>query len=412
MHAPWTLAAATLALLLGTVAPPGRAEEPEEPTTPVATLGRFLARKDWLSRALAAKELSGRSEDGVVASLATALATEEDPRVVALLLRGLRGRPHGDLLCEAPPEAIDRLVPLARDDNPVVSTDALEVLSRVPPSPLPGLPEYVSWWARNRRTRRTAGAAERARRDAARSLPARGPDETVTVPSADDSRFDLLDRVSRRGLEVVICLDSTGSMAEEIAQAKATVKAMTARLRALAPRFRVGLVTYDDDARLLLALSPDEGALAAEIDGVYAIGGGDTEEGVDRAVLLAIRQDRSGWSAGASRSIVVVGDAPPHEEDVPRLLGALRRARADEAYESPLRVDTLSASGGEADRDGYVPHFREIARAGGGSAVRLSAGRSLADEIVASSFGPAWRERVHELLRDLAALEAAAPAKR
>jgi Mg-chelatase subunit ChlD len=389
----------------------GEDEPAADPPAPLSSLAKFLERPDWLSRALAAKELGRRSEDGVIAAVCGRLLVETEPRVVAVLLRALRGRAREDVLAETTPELVDRLIPLARDENPRVAESALEVLARLPPAPVEGgLEGYVSWWIRNRKAYRTSSEAALARRAASRPAPVPPkPGETVTVPTADLRRYGLLDRIHREGLEVVICIDSTGSMAEEIAEAKATVEALVRRMRLLAPRFRVGLVSYDDEARLLLPLSSEERALGEELEDVFALGGGDTEEGVDRAVFLALRQERVGWSARAARSIVIVGDAPPHDEDVPRLYGALRRAREDEAYELPVRVDTISAGGGEiVDPDGFVRHFREIARRGGGTAVRLSAARSLARSIVASAFGPAWHDTVLELLSDLDAFEAAA----
>jgi hypothetical protein len=383
-------------------------DAPEAAPPPLSALERFLRRPDWLSRTLAAKELGRRSEDGVIAAVGKALVSEQDERVTAALLLALRGRAAVDLVAEAPPEAIDRLIPLARDGGPVVARAALEVLARLSPNAPPGdeLASYVSWWVRARKTWRAEAAAAQARRVVRPSAPL-APGETVTVPTGDDrSRYAVLERVHREGLEVMICLDSTASMGSVIEQAKASVASLVRRLRDLAPRFRVGLVTYDDAARLQVALTTDEGALEARLARVVAEGGGDAEEGVDRAVALALRQDASGWSSRALRAIVVVGDAPPHEDDLPALATAIRRARADPLYDAAVRVDTISC-GSDGEPDGLVPHFRSIARLGGGSAVRLSASRSLAWEIVAAAFGPEWREAVLDLLADLDELDRA-----
>ena len=74
-------------------------------------------------------------------------------------------------------------------------------------------------------------------------------------------RYEDLDRIQREGLDVVICLDSTGSMGDVIDAAKASIADIVRRMRDLAPRVRVGLITYDDSAYLKLSLTPDEGAL-------------------------------------------------------------------------------------------------------------------------------------------------------
>jgi len=61
---------------------------------------------------------------------------------------------------------------------------------------------------------------------------------------------------------------------------------------------------------------------------VEADGGGDEEEGVDKAVLLALRPDRVAWSQKALRVVLVVGDAPPHEDDVPGFLAVVQHAQS------------------------------------------------------------------------------------
>jgi Mg-chelatase subunit ChlD len=204
---------------------------------------------------------------------------------------------------------------------------------------------------------------------------------------------------------MVVCLDQTGSMEPVHEAARAGILRLLRRLKGLAPRLRLGLVTYDDEAFLRLPLTADEALAERTLKAVPSTGGGDEEEGVDKAVLTALRSPLMGWSRKAQRVVVVVGDAPPHEDDVHAVLAGIRRARDDPLFEVPVRVDTISALEG-VPADERVPRFREIAEAGRGSALRLERASDLVEVLLLSSFGPTWREPIAELLRDLAVLEA------
>jgi hypothetical protein len=252
-------------------------------------------------------------------------------------------------------------------------------------------------------TRRAAAAA------AARRSAAAAGDEPRTASVPPLARYGDVERIAREGLEVMVCLDETGSMDPVIEAAKSGVARIVSRLRSLAPRFRVGLVTYDDGARLRVPLTADEAALSKAFRRVVAAGGGDEPEGVDKAIALAAAQRVSGWSGKAVRVVLVVGDAPPHEEDVASMMKFVDEARDDPLYDRPLRIDTISTNlEGDGGPDGLVPWFRAIAARGRGTAVRLGRPDDLALELVASCFGPEWRDAVRDLARDLDAFEAAA----
>ena len=225
------------------------------------------------------------------------------------------------------------------------------------------------------------------------------PDETVTVPA--DRNTDLYDYVAelrRDGLEVCIVMDATGSMGQVIGRARNRAASLVKRLAWLVPRFRAGLVTYDDAARLRVALTTNGEALEEAFSKLVATGGGDWEEGVDKGIALALRQDRLAWSANAWRVILVIGDAPPHMGDVQPLLRRLVRARADPLYAHSVIVSTVSTY------DGGVDHFEAIATAGGGIHVTLGDTRRLEAELVALSFGAAFRDRVQPWLDEVALL--------
>ena len=383
---------------------------PERPVE-VAAFRPWLSHEDWLCRALAAGELSHRSDDGTIRILTSAAARETDVRVLSVLLRALVGRGRDDLLAEGGVDLGDRLVPLLKHEHPTIRARALAILSTLAPVRLGDQPEaYLLWWDRGRSGLALEAALVTERRVAVKgagSTLAEG--ETHTFAAAAMAKYENLDRIHRYGLELVICLDSTGSMGGVIEPAKRNLITLIERLRRLAPRLRVGLVTYDDEARLRSSLTTDEKALERDFKKVFAAGGDDYEEGVDKAIAVALRQDKVAWSSKASRVIVVVGDAPPHDDDVSPMLKAVGRSRADGAFECPVRLDTISTNlGAGGDPDGLVPYFRALAAAGHGAALKLSETKDLAVELVMSAFGPTWREPIRALLAEMDAFDGAA----
>jgi Mg-chelatase subunit ChlD len=396
----------------------GKPPPPERPETPPdpRAFAPWLEDEDWVCRALAAHELQRRDEEGATAVLAAALARETEPKAAAFLLKALAGRARDDLLVEGGPALVDGVLPWIAHAHPVLRSRALAVLEPLPPVRLGTEPSrYLAWWPKGREgleAERALATERRAAAKAATKGPAPlAPDEAETRDVRAIPRWRDLERIRREGLEVVVALDQTGSMGEVIGAAKANVRELLRRLRSIAPKVRVGLVTYDDAAYVRALLTTDEDELERALKRVEAAGGEDYEEGVDKAIRLAAKQEKVAWSRKAQRVVVVVGDAPPHEDDFEPLLRAIAAARADPDFDAPLRVDTVStAQGSEVDADGLVPHFAAIARAGHGSALRLRSTRDLVAELVTSSFGPSWRDAVKALLEEVDAFERAAPA--
>ncbi len=386
-----------VALLLGEV--PARAESPPPPVVPVHAslkdLRPWLRHEDWTVRSIAAYELRRRTAPGVVYLAARLLVNEQHPYVAACALGALRGRPRRDLVMEGGTDLADAVVRFSRHEHPTVQTYAREILCVIPPVKLgDNVALYEGWWKRGRkaleREQRQMLAEAAKAKQAAPETP-KGSSSVQTTPGKKDEHFyERLELMRKHGLELCIVLDHTGSMGPYIGAAKRQAVWLLRKLRAYIPQFRAGLVTYDDAARLRIALTQDAEALEKAFRKVGAGGGGDYEEGVDKGIRLALKQGRMAWSQRAYRVIVVVGDAPPHEGDVPRLLRTIQKAREDILYDRPVVVHTVSTS------TMPVLHFPQIALAGGGQHVALSHAGALVQELVLLTFGGADRERIKE----------------
>ncbi|MGE0190639.1 MAG: VWA domain-containing protein [Planctomycetota bacterium] len=394
-----------LALLVLAACPPcarraGAGEPPpaaSDPTDggPLARLAPWLVHEDWSMRSLAAFDLRRRTEPEVVRWATKGLRVARHPYADALLLEALDGRPREELVREGGADLAETLIARVDDPHPRVREGARRVAARMPPLQVPPEAERLrAWWARGRNalevehTRLVAEHARALAEAAAREKPpAAGAANSVETTTFDDDFYEYMARARRDGLELVIVLDHTGSMASVIGAAKAQARRLVERLRGYVPGFRAGLVTYDDAPRLRLPLTTDPEAVEKAFRRVGAGGGGDYEEGVDKGLFMALRQEQLGWSRRAQRVCVVLGDAPPHDADVVRLLRVLQDARMDPMFDHPLIVHTVSSA------DAPVPYFDQIARAGGGRATELRGAGRLVEELVALTFGA--RDRKH-----------------
>lgn len=156
---------------------------------------------------------------------------------------------------------------------------------------------------------RTLGVAVRKGSMQSRALLMRGQSNAVQVRlgavAAQPVRLDL-----------VFLIDATGSMGDEIAKLKASMRAMAQQIAQLPgqPDICWGLVSYRDrgDAYVTRThdFTDDLGAFQQQLASVQAYGGGDTPEALNEALHEAVH--RLSWRQQAARMVVLVADAPPH----------------------------------------------------------------------------------------------------
>lgn len=165
-------------------------------------------------------------------------------------------------------------------------------------------------------------------------------DFTIDRPAAAVNKLDLM-----------LVVDTTGSMGDEIrylqAELGSIVESLRARHRGL--DIRIGFVFYrdvgDDYVTVTLPLSKDIDGARREIARRSANGGGDTPEAMDQALIRAAGQD---WRPDAVRSLLLVADAPPHDENVGRTWLAAEHLRASRVHIVPV------AASGVEDKAEYV----------------------------------------------------------
>jgi hypothetical protein len=131
-------------------------------------------------------------------------------------------------------------------------------------------------------------------------------------------------------LEVALVLDTTGSMADELAWLTREVDDIAGAVSGRYPHVaqRWALVLYRDDGDEYVTQVTDFTSLAdfrARLSGAAASGGGDLPEAVDQAMAAAAGLS---WHGGATARLVFhVADAPQHEARGAGVATALQQLR-------------------------------------------------------------------------------------
>ena len=118
-------------------------------------------------------------------------------------------------------------------------------------------------------------------------------------------------------LDLMLVIDTTGSMGDEIRYLQAELGSILTGLRARhhGVDIRVGFVFYrdlgDDYVTQTVPLTRDFAAAQGALAQQGANGGGDYPEAMEQALIRAAGQD---WRDDAVKTMLLVADAPPHDD--------------------------------------------------------------------------------------------------
>jgi Mg-chelatase subunit ChlD len=119
-------------------------------------------------------------------------------------------------------------------------------------------------------------------------------------------------------VEVVFCLDTTGSMGGLIEGAKQKIWSISNQIASgkPTPDLKIGLVAYRDKGDVYITkvtdLTDDLDSIHDQLKGFKAEGGGDTPESVNQALDDAVNKVKWSDDPKTLRILFLVGDAPPH----------------------------------------------------------------------------------------------------
>jgi len=154
-----------------------------------------------------------------------------------------------------------------------------------------------------------------------------------------------------RKLDLMLVIDTTGSMGDEIRYLQTELAAILQSLRQRHPGLdlRIGFVFYrdvgDNYVTATVPLSGDFNAGQTALRQQGASGGGDYPEAMEQALIRAAGQQ---WRPDAVKTMLLVADAPPHDQNFGTTWLAARHLRANRVQIVPV------AASGVADKAEYA----------------------------------------------------------
>ncbi|WP_380785421.1 VWA domain-containing protein [Sphingomonas sp. R86521] len=144
-------------------------------------------------------------------------------------------------------------------------------------------------------------------------------------------------------MDLALVIDTTGSMGDEMAYLSAELQSIVSRLQQNVGQLdlRIGVILYRDEGDAYVVrsvpLTADVNAIQALLAQQKAGGGGDMPEAMDQALAAATRLQ---WRAGAAKALLLVTDAPPHDDALAASLKA-----AEQLRETGVQLVPVAASG-------------------------------------------------------------------
>jgi len=233
------------------------------------------------------------------------------------------------------------------------------------------------------------------------------------------------------GLDVVIVVDSTGSMQNIIDDLKRRLSDLVRTMQRLVPTARIGAVAYRDRVDDKVATAPRQSEdfsvkwtdltfnaskVQSFLAGIVAEGGGDWKEAVKEGLETAMKQLK--WRPDAKKVIIIVGSSPPHDEDAAAIRSLIAEWRTRGGFVSTIDVSyPLHAEherklhrwlyGEDPKEITPLPEFykelqqsfHEMSKQGGGTDVALGEDTALVRSVLVLAFGSQWEKDVGRVAR-------------
>ncbi|MHC4415990.1 MAG: vWA domain-containing protein [Planctomycetota bacterium] len=238
----------------------------------------------------------------------------------------------------------------------------------------------------------------------------RGPGARAARPLVADMEpepfyrlLDYLDVLRQRDLELAITMDSTWSMIPMLNEVRAGVDSLIFFFNDVSRTMRLAFIAYrDHDNKPVWEGHPFTADVVSIRQFLFRLRntrGADLPE----AVLDGLDAcNRLAWTPRATREIILIGDARPHDDDVDSVLEMAQsfRSRGISVHTvhvpmelAPGQLPYLSPAQVEEIRQHTVltaKTFAEIAKAGGGRNVSLTEPRELVPSVMHVAIEEAW----------------------
>ena len=217
----------------------------------------------------------------------------------------------------------------------------------------------------------------------------------------------------RKGLDVVLVVDGTGSMKLIIEDVKAKMNQLVRAIHRLVPIARIGVIVFGGKGEAMdtlpLTLSADK--LQQFLQNIKAKGGGEWEEDTFGACQAAMT--KMDFKPYAKKVVVLVGDSPPHKDDLQPLMAMIRNFKtqngtfntidvAAEEHERFEREFWLKVHRQEPPSISPLPEFYQqtrqaykvLASQGGGAMRSLTKDSHINQQVLILAFGEQWQNQV------------------
>jgi hypothetical protein len=149
----------------------------------------------------------------------------------------------------------------------------------------------------------------------------------------------ILDDIDGGSVDLVLCLDTTSSMTDDIDSVRRMLIPMLREIIDKYSQFRIGMVLYkdylEDYLNRVIPFTDDFSAFQRTLNAIRVSGGRDIPEAVYEALYEAAV--KFPWEA-EERLIILIGDAPPHH----RQRGSISKEMVDQAAaERNLKVNAI-----------------------------------------------------------------------
>lgn len=307
---------------------------------------RYQSSKHWAIRAILLLSLGEVWHDAALPMVTDALLSK-DEHLQAFAIEALRSTKPACLRHVASSDLVENLVrKQLKERNELYRTRVSDVLSKIfPDADVGSARDWKSHWSQIKEQYVPA----------AYTYPEKKPTEAGKSVSGGfiERAFDL----NQNGLQVAICIDTTGSMQPTIDAARTGIADIVAMLAGIAPDLTVGIVQYRDftdfadGGKMILALTRSLPKIQKELDDLRAMGGGDFPERVEVGLEIGLDR-RMGWSRRSNKLVLLIGDAPAHPS-------AQKKAEqlAEEAHTRPFGVQPNEGSSGGGTSTGGVRPF-------------------------------------------------------
>lgn len=213
--------------------------------------------------------------------------------------------------------------------------------------------------------------------------------DSAVVGGGQEDFGEMLTRLKRDGLDIVITFDSTGSMQGEIDQVKNQIERIGSVLYQLVPKTRISICTYRDESDLYvvkgLPLTENLDEVVEYLSDIQAGGGGDEPEAVNHGLKWSIEKNR--FRRRARKIILVFGDAPPHATRLDECL----LLSSDFRKKQGGNVSTVTCRNSKR-----LAEFVEIAQLGGGEAFLTREEQEIMSKLIVLVFGSQHQGKVLE----------------